>query len=103
MDAELKKKWVEALRSGEYCQTREVLTDGAGFCCLGVLCEVQGIKKSDLGHYFYAGELVNDLGATDDDTFQVGGLTAQRRDKLAGMNDNGQSFEEIADWIEENL
>ena len=37
---ELKDKWLEALRSGEYSQTTETLKDENGFCCLGVLCDV---------------------------------------------------------------
>lgn len=34
------RKWVEALRSGKYKQTRKGLRDAMGFCCLGVACEV---------------------------------------------------------------
>jgi hypothetical protein len=34
------KKWIEALRSGKFSQTRERLADTKGFCCLGVACEV---------------------------------------------------------------
>ncbi len=43
---EIKKRWVEALRSGEYNQAigslRKTLDDGVtvGYCCLGVLCDV---------------------------------------------------------------
>ena len=33
------KKWVSALRSGKYSQTREALHDKSGYCCLGVACE----------------------------------------------------------------
>lgn len=37
---DLLKRWVKALRSGKYKQTRDVLHDSEGFCCLGVLCDV---------------------------------------------------------------
>jgi hypothetical protein len=45
MNPDVKTRWVEALRSGEYAQGREVLhrvshDDGALFCCLGVLCDL---------------------------------------------------------------
>lgn len=46
MNPEIKKQWVEALRSGEYKQgyrTLARLTDddsGKEYCCLGVLCEL---------------------------------------------------------------
>jgi hypothetical protein len=45
------RKWVDALRSGEYEQTTGVLrkADGdgnvVGYCCLGVACEVSGLGK----------------------------------------------------------
>lgn len=53
MNAEVKALWLDALRSGEYQQTKgrlrrdnpidpEDLDDGynAGYCCLGVLCDL---------------------------------------------------------------
>jgi hypothetical protein len=40
MKADIKTKWVAALRSGEYEQTEGVLRNGNGFCCLGVLCDL---------------------------------------------------------------
>ena len=40
--------WLDALRSGDYGQTKEQLGDDKGnYCCLGVLCEVAGVP-SDL-------------------------------------------------------
>jgi hypothetical protein len=32
--------WIEALRSGNYPQTKSTLQDEVGFCCLGVACHV---------------------------------------------------------------
>ena len=37
-------KWIEALRSGKYKQGKGFLKKGDCHCCLGVLCEVAGIK-----------------------------------------------------------
>jgi hypothetical protein len=34
------RKWVEALRSGEYSQTKGRLRTDEGYCCLGVACDV---------------------------------------------------------------
>lgn len=34
------RKWVDALRSGEYTQDTGQLRSSHGFCCLGVACEV---------------------------------------------------------------
>ncbi len=39
MNAEVKKKWLEYLRSGKYKQIKSRLSDSEGYCCLGVLCE----------------------------------------------------------------
>ena len=34
------RKWIKALRSGEFKQTKGILHDIDGFCCLGVACKV---------------------------------------------------------------
>lgn len=34
------RKWIEALDSGDFEQTRETLQDDRGYCCMGVACEV---------------------------------------------------------------
>lgn len=43
------KKWIEALRSGEYVQIQGQLRDSThanAMCCLGVACDI-----SDVGHW----------------------------------------------------
>jgi hypothetical protein len=54
MKQEIKDRWIEKLESGEYDQATGFLTNGNGFCCLGVLCEVAVedgiIQKSDPEH-----------------------------------------------------
>lgn len=40
MNPEVKKQWLEALRSGEYKQGKEYLRNGDQYCCLGVLCDL---------------------------------------------------------------
>lgn len=92
MDAELKAKWVEALRSGEYEQCRGRLTDGKGFCCFGVLVKLQNGNLSDEMQY-------------DDLAKQIsrGEKYYEQKIRLVKMNDDGASFSEIADYIEANL
>ena len=46
--SEDQEKWLTALESGEYKQCRSRLSDGAGFCCLGVGCVVLGMKESEI-------------------------------------------------------
>jgi hypothetical protein len=96
MDAQLKAKWVEALRSGKYPQTTNYLKDDDGYCCLGVLCDVQGADfdaiKEEFGSLSLSHNPQKYLG-------QLGGGCTT----LAQMNDNGKSFSEIADYIERIL
>lgn len=40
MDPDVKRRWLEALRSGRYEQANGYLSINGGYCCLGVLCEV---------------------------------------------------------------
>lgn len=40
MNKEIKKQWIEALRSGKYKQGREYLCVDETYCCLGVLCDI---------------------------------------------------------------
>lgn len=48
MKPSIKKKWVAALRSGQYQQAKKVLTDGQGFCCLGVLSNLYALEKGEM-------------------------------------------------------
>lgn len=55
MDQDIKKRWVDALRSGDYSQTKNLLADSDGYCCLGVLCEIavqDGVVYRSDGTYF---------------------------------------------------
>ena len=40
MKADIKTKWIAALRSGQYEQTDMRLRNNEGYCCLGVLCDL---------------------------------------------------------------
>jgi hypothetical protein len=40
MNPEVKQKWIDALRSGDYEQGSEKLRGVNGYCCLGVLCDI---------------------------------------------------------------
>lgn len=55
MDQDIKKRWTDALRSGEYSQDRNWLATSDGYCCLGVLCEIavqDGVVFRENGEYF---------------------------------------------------
>jgi len=46
MKKEIKELWIKALNSGKFKQTRGLLKDVKGYCCLGVLCELYLDKHS---------------------------------------------------------
>lgn len=106
----LKKKWVEALRSGRYLQGRGCLkqkdTSFEAFCCIGVLADLvnpNGWKTTVFGRdNAFAWE-------SDNQVYMIipGRVNATHASltRLAELNDKGSSFEEIATEIErdENL
>lgn len=94
MDKKIKKVWVKALKSGEYTQASGSLKDGDWFCCLGVLCDIQGYNWERRIKDFQSDELPKGYNA---------GVPRKVAEDLAIMNDEGENFETIADWIEENL
>lgn len=55
MNNDIKAKWLEALRSGEYEQGENWLQANGKYCCLGVLCELAveaGIVDKDPGQSY---------------------------------------------------
>ena len=120
MNTQIKQQWVTALRSGEYTQARWNLQTEQGFCCLGVLCdlyaketgtewEVSTTEDDEPFTYYYFDDHSNhlpeyvmkwaDLESTSPSVkFAEGQLK-----ELAILNDQGSTFEEIAQLIEENF
>lgn len=59
-------KWAEALESGKYNQCFSVLRAGNDYCCLGVACDVLGMKAKRATGYknvedYYFGVLEGDV------------------------------------------
>lgn len=68
MDQDIKRRWVDALRSGEYEQAKNYLSTSDGYCCLGVLCEIavqDGVVFKDHEAYFSEEEPQNDYSAEE--------------------------------------
>lgn len=114
MDVELKAKWVKALRSGDLEQTTGRLAHKHGyndesfaFCCLGVLCEVAEINFTESSmskHYRLDGDAIEGYTTLTRAMRETWGITEENQDQLINMNDTlGNSFDEIADYIEEYL
>lgn len=111
MDQKLKRKWVRALRSGQYKQGDMALCsrDGKRFCCLGVLADVQGATWEEAGRHGIGGlaPIIKGIEPSGDAQMlrprEAGGLRTDTLKKLAEMNDEGDSFRVIADYIEARL
>ena len=117
------KKWVAALRSGDYEKTTRHLRTKNGFCCLGVACDLYekatGKGKWKLGYYTYLPSVYafhSGYPGTSykDEAFPAAvmrwiglrdaigeySISPSIRNSLTNNNDNGSSFAEIADVIE---
>lgn len=116
MKEEIKKKWLKALRSGEYIQGKSYLRKiDNTYCCLGVLCDLyvkEGLgewKETDVAEdpcwsvLSATGYLPGDVALWAGVESQTGWITLKdgQRVSLTGMNDGGYSFEKIAQKIEE--
>jgi len=116
MNADIKARWVAALRSGDYKQGRATMRqrtpDGDTFCCLGVLsdlavkggvCEWEAFNEKTYGINDISGSLptkVMEWAGLDYcnpwlDSIALDAIRANDGDKL--------TFNEIATAIEENL
>lgn len=108
MNPEIKAKWVEALRSGKYKQGTTGLHNNElnTFCCLGVLCEVQSVPRNDeAGKYSsYVFDAYPSTIALSGEFASKLGIEDNAMGTVISMNDaHGNSFDEIATYIEENL
>ena len=117
MNSKVKEQWLKALRSGEYKQGAGCLKNNDEFCCLGVLSDIYAKEKNlKWNDEFY------DRGI--DDGFIYGRSAIPSNfvckwaelkepnpvvyldgciDSVARMNDEGYTFEQIADVIEKEL
>lgn len=124
MNPEVKAKWLKALRSGRYKQTKHALKKEDGYCCLGVLTNIyiketkNGSWKKDEGDTMFKmfnkqGEGVGEGGVLTKEVMDWAGIPKLMGTtvvpngsyrSLASENDlQGKSFKKIADIIETNL
>ncbi len=100
---------IKALRSGDYTKTTGALQNNRGSCCLGVMCavfeKVTGndvlrftnglIDGGNLTRHPQVKEWVGLMGPCGAFKNEHKGMWS-----LAGLNDNGATFLQIADFIE---
>ena len=124
MKKEIAEKWVAALRSGEYKQTKGKLADveRAEHCCLGVLCEMAikdgvdvevGVRlDEDDGYDIFYTEFDKETGHPPDSVRKWAGMGSpsgrlyqpayDEDTSLASLNDRNWSFKQIAEVIEKH-
>ncbi len=119
MDAKVKQQWITALRSSQYEQTTTYLRTEQGYCCLGVLCDLYAKEHNDVG-WDVAGdvdyEFLDEIQTMPEEVKIWAGLshadpyyvvadeeTGERNIHLSMVNDQGSTFEEIAQLIEEKF
>ena len=126
MNKEQCKRWIEALRSGKFMQGKKVLRKDNEFCCLGVAAELAGVLvdvseggPKEYGVWNETEDVYNMTTYTfhsytfhpDFDGNGEPKCPELKRkwneeygeDNLAGMNDGGMSFSQIADVIEQDI
>jgi hypothetical protein len=117
MKKEIADKWIEALESGKYKQTKGALKDSKGHCCLGVLCELAVVenmatfisKRNIFDQYQYTSiDDTNDVkdGVLPKSVMDWAGMKTDYgyrgnngRDLFILNDDEGYSFIEIAEVI----
>ncbi len=128
MNEEIKAKWINALRAGNYQQgmgglKRSTKGGGAEFCCLGVLCEIAvqegiippAVSGKEMGYpinednpkgvrYYYGKDRAT--GHPPKEVVEWAGMCSNptsSMNMLIYLNDTeGYTFKQIADWIEAN-
>lgn len=87
------KKWVAALRGGEYKQTRQRLQDDKGYCCLGVACELfipPGKRWIERDTKFFLGDGPRDQEWAPDWLKEINGDFRRKTGaSLIALNDDG--------------
>jgi hypothetical protein len=111
MDPALKRRWVRALRSGDYAKGKHALctvVDGeATYCCLGVLHELVHGTDGWRGPPDGDGHLrpkEHDPETTTNETFYGSALVGRKNaEQLATINDGSDTFDPVVEYIVENL
>lgn len=100
------EKWIKALRSGKFKQGNDYLFEKVtdSYCCLGVACKIT-MPGANINHtpFIDAIRVANKLYNKIPKLLRGNAKENKFVAEVSGMNDNGISFNEIADWIEENV
>jgi hypothetical protein len=112
MNQEIKKRWVSALKSGDYKQGKSELRPTVdSFCCLGVLCDLY--LNDTKNEWNSTSSSYHPYGIYDEYTdsyeYEILPIELEKRSPdvenkdLIVLNDSGYNFNDIADLIEKHL
>jgi len=103
---EFAENWIKALRSGKYKQGNGYLFNNVtnSYCCLGVACKITMPRAKIALIPFIDGDrvshkLYNKMPALLRGTDGYNDFV----EEVSVMNDEGTSFIEISNWIEQNV
>lgn len=107
----LKARWLEALESGEYKKARKQLKSSKGFCCLGVLCDIQlpRRKKYEFWNFYSSlGSIDKKMTLPNYCPASYAGLHFNEsyydwQMPLGALNDKSAGFTKAIEYINENL
>ena len=111
MDKKLKKRWLEALRSGDYAKgegalckiSRDPAAAEAAYCCLGVLYEiVNGEDAWVMPRHDYLSLCHLKTRRGDTGTYGTR-LLGEHITHLISINDSSATFKPVIEYIESNL
>jgi hypothetical protein len=94
MNAEIKKLWVDALKSSEFQQTSQVLKNADGYCCLGVLSELHRRENPGVCDWFPVSNSYGECFSyrrSQDDNAGSPFLLTHTVCKWAGLNDGNDN------------
>ena len=108
MNSSVKQIWINALRSGKYEQGQGSLNEDGKFCCLGVLTDlfIRETNQEWEEHYdncFAFEDSFCFLPPSVQEWARLNNAPQVNGRSLPMINDEGASFEELADLIEEHL
>lgn len=90
-------KWINALRSGKYKQTKKTLHDAEGYCCLGVACDIFLKKKSLSATGYIYGQVPSDQTSSPKWLKIINSDTRLLGVQLSVLNDHGISIQTLND------
>jgi hypothetical protein len=114
MDKDVKKLWIDALRSGKYQQGKFALNYQDRFCCLGVLCDLYDQQRCGDTLWYQQENGVKGIGGSlhhlpvpvrewaEIESYDPPVIYNGRTMVISDLNDHEKlSFEELANIIEQ--